>query len=132
MSFKKHKDDSYCFGGRQRSATKNNYGVITSEGIKVLIGYCSICERKISMAFSDKAIQVEGFSGFFKNLGRKGIIVSKKMAKTILKSPGRALKNTANIATAAARKNSENLLSKLPEVINCCHTGKKFHLGKVV
>ena len=45
MSFQKFKTDSYCVGGRQRSAAKNIYGVITSKGSKVLIGYCSIEEN---------------------------------------------------------------------------------------
>ena len=37
--------DSYCVGGRHRSGTKI-YGKITAKGSKVLIGYCSICNRK--------------------------------------------------------------------------------------
>ena len=44
MSFQKYKSDSYCVGGRHRSATTNIY--ITSRGSKVLIGYCSICNSK--------------------------------------------------------------------------------------
>ena len=36
-----------------------------------------------------------GLSDFFKNLGRKGLNVSKKMAKNVLSSPGRALDLTA-------------------------------------
>ena len=46
MTFNKLKTYSYCVGGRHRSATKNIYGDITSEGSKVLIGYCSVCDRK--------------------------------------------------------------------------------------
>ena len=32
MTFNKFKTDSYCVGGRHRSATKNVYGDIASEG----------------------------------------------------------------------------------------------------
>ena len=39
---------------------------------------------------------------FFKNLGKKGRIVSKKMAKIVLKNPGRALEIGANVGTAFA------------------------------
>ena len=46
MSFNKFKSDSYCIGGRHRSATTKIYGDTTSKSSKVLIGYCSICSRK--------------------------------------------------------------------------------------
>ena len=46
MSFNKFKSDSYCVGGRHRSATVKIYGDITSKGSKVLIGYCSILTEK--------------------------------------------------------------------------------------
>ena len=46
MSFNKFENDSYCVGGRHRSATTKKYGNITPKGNKVLIGYCSICNRK--------------------------------------------------------------------------------------
>ena len=45
MSTEKFETDSYCVGGRHRSATKNIYGDITSESSKILIGYCSLCSR---------------------------------------------------------------------------------------
>ena len=66
MSFQKFKSDSFCVGGRHRSATKNNYGDITSKGSKVLIGFCSICNRKKSMTVSVNTIQAEGLGSFFK------------------------------------------------------------------
>ena len=56
MSFQKYKTGSYCVGGRHRSATKNIHGDITSKGSKVLIGFCSVCQRKKSMAVSDNTI----------------------------------------------------------------------------
>ena len=46
MSFNKVKCNSYCVGGRHRSATKNIYADITSKGSKVIFGYCSKCQRK--------------------------------------------------------------------------------------
>ena len=60
MSFQNFQSDSYCVGGRHQSAAKNIYGDITSKGSKVLIGYCSICNRKKSMTVSDITIKVEG------------------------------------------------------------------------
>ena len=61
------------------------------------------------MIVSDNVIQAEGLGDFFKNLGKKGLSVSKKMAKNVLSNPGRALDLTAKIATAAASRNSKRL-----------------------
>ena len=132
MSFTKFENDSYCVGGRHRSATTKIYGNITSKGKKVLIGFCSICNRKKSMTVSDNTIKTEGLGDSFKNLGKKGLNVSKKMAKTILSNPGRALDLTAKIATAAASRNSKQALSTLPELITFYNTGKGLYLGKFV
>ena len=54
------------------------------------------------MTVSDNTIEAESLGDFFKNLGKKGLNVSKKMAKNVISNPGRALDLTANIATAAA------------------------------
>ena len=132
MTFQKFKSDSYCVGGRHRSSTVKIYGDITPKGSKILIGYCSICNRKKSMIVTDNTIQAEGLGDFFKNLGKKGLNVSKKMAKNVLSNPGRALDLTAKIASAAASRNSKQALSTLPEVINFYHTGKGVYLGKFV
>ena len=132
MSFQKLKSDSYCVGGRHRSATVNIYGDINSKGSKVLIGYCSICNRKKSMTVSDNTIKAKGLGDFFKNLGKKGLNVSKKMAKNVLSNPGLALDLTAKMATAAAFRNSKQVLSTLPELITFYNTGKVLHLGKLV
>ena len=132
MSFKKFENDSYCVGGRHRSATTKIYGNITSKGSKVVIGYCSICNRKKSMTVSDNKIKAEGRGEFFKNLGKKGLNVSKKMAKNVLCNPGRALDLTTKIATAAASRNSKQALSTLPELITFYNTGKGLYLGKFV
>ena len=107
MTFNKFKSDSYCVGGRQRSATVKIYGDVTSKGNKVLIGYCSTCNRKKSITVSVDTIKVESQCDFFRNLGKKGLNVSKKMAKNVLRNPGRALDLTAKIATAAVSKNSK-------------------------
>ena len=82
MSFQKFRSNFYCVGGRRRSATTKNFGNITSEGSRVLIGPCSICDNKTPVSASDNTIQAEGLGVFFKNLGNKGLNVSKKMAKT--------------------------------------------------
>ena len=127
------KSDSYCVGGRHRSATKKNiYGDMTSEGSKVLIAYCSVCNRKKSMTVSDKAIQAEGLGSFFKELGRISAKAGKKLATIVLKNPGRALKIGANVGTAFAAGSRKAALSSLPEVINFYRTGKGLYLGKFV
>ena len=132
MSFQKFKSDSYCVGGRHQSAKVKIHGDITSKGSKVLIGYCSICNRKKSMTVSVNTIKAEGLSSFFKNLGKISSKTGKKIAKNMLSNPGRALDLNAKIATAAATKSPKAALSTLPEVINFYHTGKGLYLGKFV
>ena len=132
MTFNKFKTDSYCVGGRHRSATKNIYGDITSKGSKVLIGYCSICNGKRSMTVSDDTIKAEVHGDLFKNLGKKGLSVSKKMAKNVSSNPRRALDLTSKIATASASRNSKQTLSTLPQLITFYNTGKGLYLGKFV
>ena len=65
MSFQKFKTDPYCVGGRHRSATIKIYGDITSKVSKLLIGYCSVCNRKKYMTVSDNTIKTEGLGSFF-------------------------------------------------------------------
>ena len=132
MSFQKFKSDSYCVGGRHRSSTVKIYGDITNKGSKVLIGFCSKCQRKKSMTVSDNTIEAEGLSSFFKNLGKLSAKAGNKIATNVLKNPGRALEIGANVATAAASRNPKNVLSTLPEVINFYHKGKGLYLGKFV
>ena len=84
------------------------------------------------MIVSDNVIQAEGLGDFFKNLVKKGLSVSKKMAKNVLSNPGQALDITTKIATAAASRNSKQALSTLPEFITFYNTGKGFYLGKFV
>ena len=85
MSFNKYKSDSYCVGGRHKSATVKIYGDITSKGSKVLIGYCSICNRKKSMTVSDNTIKAEGLGSFLKNLGKISTKAGKKISKKCIK-----------------------------------------------
>ena len=132
MSFHKFKSDSYCVGGKHRSGTVKFYGDITSRGSKILIGYCSVCNRKKSMTVSDNTIKAEGLGSFFKNLGKISAKAGKKLATNVLKNPGRALEITSNIATAAATKNQKAALSALPEVINFYHTGKGLYLPRFI
>ena len=137
MSSKKFETDSYCVGGRHKSGTKNIVGEIrnnkkTGKEVKLLVGKCMICDRKKSMIVSDSVIQAEGLGSFFKNLGKVSAKAGKKLAKNVLKNPGRALEIGANIATAAATKSPKAALSTLPEVINFYHTGKGLYLGKFV
>ena len=134
-SSQKFQSDSYCVGGKHKSGTTNIVGEIrnnkkTGKEVKLLVGQCTICNRKKSMIVSDNVIKAEGLSDFFKNLGKKGLNVSKKMAKNVLSNPGRALDLTAKIATAAASRNSKQALSTLPELITFYHTGKGLYLPK--
>ena len=69
---------------------------------------------------------------FFKNLGKKGLSVSKKTAKNVISNPGRTLDLTAKIATAAVSKNSKKALSTLPELLTFYNTGEGLYLGKFV
>ena len=78
MTFNTFETNSYCVGGSHISATKNIYGSITSEGNKVLFGYCSICNRKKSLTVGDNTIKAESVSDFFNNLGKKRIKCIKK------------------------------------------------------
>ena len=81
---------------------------------------------------SDNTKQAESFIDFFINLRKKGLNVSKKMAKNVLSNPGCALELTAKIATAAASRNSKQASSTLPELITFYNTGKSLYLGKFV
>ena len=84
------------------------------------------------MIVSDDVIQAEGLGDFFKNLGKISAKAGKKLAKSVLSNPGRALDLTAKIATAAATKSPKAALSALPEVINFYPTGRGVYLGKFV
>ena len=84
------------------------------------------------MTVSDNTIKAEGLGNFFKNLGKKGLNASKKMAKNVVTNPGRALDLTAKIATSAASRNSKQALSALPELITFHSTGKGLYLRKFV
>ena len=84
------------------------------------------------MTVSDNTIKSEGLGDFFTNLGKKGLNVSKRMAKNVLSNPGRASDLTAKIATAAASRNSKQAPSTLPELITFYKTGKGLYLGNFV
>ena len=87
MSSQKIKSDSFCVGGKHKSGTKNVVGERrffkkTGKEVKLIVGQCVVCDRKKSIIVSDNVVQAEGLGDFFKNLGEKGLNVSKKMAKT--------------------------------------------------
>ena len=84
------------------------------------------------MTVSNNTIKAKGLGDVFKNLGKRGLNVSKKMAKNVLKNPSRALDITANFATAAASRNPKNVMKSLPELITFYKTGKGLYLGKIV
>ena len=84
------------------------------------------------MTVSESTTKAEGFDDFFKNLGKKGLNVSKKMAKNVLKNPGRAPETGANVGSAFATRSPKAALLSLPEVINFYQTGKGLYFGKFV
>ena len=137
MRFQKFKSNSFCVGQKHHGGTKNIVGEITvnkktGRENKFLVGQRSICNRRKSMIVTDNTIQAEGLGESFKNLGKKRLNVSKKMAKNVMGNPGRALDLTAIIATAAVSKKSKQALSTLPELITFYNTGKGLYLGRIV
>ena len=84
------------------------------------------------MTVGDNTIQVEGLVDFFKNLGKKGLNLSKMIAKTSIKDPRPALEIGANVCSDSASRSPKAALSSLPEVINFYDTGKGLYLGKFV
>ena len=84
------------------------------------------------MTVSDNTIVAEGLGYVFKNLGEKRLNVSKKMAKSVFKSSGRAPKSGANVGTTFAFRSPKAALSSLPHVIHFYPTGKGVNLGKFV
>ena len=84
------------------------------------------------MTVSDNTIQAEGLGDFFRNLGKKELNVSKKLAKNVLKNPGRTVEIGANVGSEFASRNPEAALSSLPEVINFYHTGKGLYLLRFI
>ena len=84
------------------------------------------------MTVNGNTIQAESLGDFFKNLGKKGLNVSKKMAKNNLNYPTRALDITANFATAAVSRNFKNVIYTLPDLITFYNTGDGLYLGKIV
>ena len=137
MSFQKFKTNSYCIGQKHYSGTKNIIGEITlnkqtGREIKLLVGQCSICNRKKSMIVSDNTIQAEGLGSFFKNLGKISSKAGKKLATNVLKNPARALEIGANVGTAMVSRNPKAALSTLPELITFYNSGKGLYLGKFI
>ena len=131
MSIEKFKSESYCVGGRHKSATKNIVGDITinkksGKEVKLLVGKCVICDRKKTMIVSDNVIQAEGL----RELGKVSGKAAEKLATNALKNPARFLEIGANVAAATASRNPKAALSALPEVINFYHTGKGLYLPR--
>ena len=80
------------------------------------------------MIVSDNTIQFESLGDFLKHSGKKGVNVSKKMAKNEVKNTLRALEIGANIGTAFASRSPKEFLSTLPKVIKFYHGDKVFTL----
>ena len=83
------------------------------------------------MTVSDNTTHAKGLGDFFKNLVKKGLYVSKKMAKNALRKPSGFPELTADVAAAAASRNPKSVLSTSPEVIKFYQTGSGLYLGKL-
>ena len=137
MSLQNFKTNSYCVGQKHYSGTKKINGKITfnkktGKELKLIVGQRVICKRKKSMNISDNTLQAEGLSVLFKNICKSSVKVGKKLAKAVLKIPGRALEIGANVGSAFASRSPKAASLSLPEVINIYHTGKGVYLGKFV
>ena len=71
MSFQKFRTNSFCVGQKHYSGTKNFVGEITlnkktGRENKLLVGQCSIRNRKKSMIVSDNTIKAEELGDFSK------------------------------------------------------------------
>ena len=62
------------------------------------------------MIVSNITLQAEGLGDYSKSLGKKGFDIPKKMAKIVLKDPGRALKIGANVGSAFASRILKNFI----------------------
>ena len=67
--------------------------------------------------FDSTIAAAAGLGYFFKNLGEKRLNAAKKMAKEVLKNPGRDLEIGANVGTAFASTSSKVVSSTLLEMI---------------
>ena len=83
------------------------------------------------MILSANTIQAERLGSVLKNLRKTSAKAGKKLATNVLKNPGRALKLTSKIATAAATKSPNAVLSTLLELNNFYHTGKSLYLPTI-
>ena len=83
MSFQNFKRDSYFVGSRHRSATVKFYGDLTTKDSKILIVFCSVCNRKKSLTVSDntKKLKVSVISS--KILVKKDLTYQKRWQKWI-------------------------------------------------
>ena len=105
MSFETFKTNCYYVAKKHYYGTINIVGGIifikkTGEKIKLLIGRCSICNRKKSVILSDNTIAAGDLGDLFRSLGKNSLKVGKKLTKNALKYSGRALDITANVASA--------------------------------
>ena len=92
MSFQIFKNKSYCVDQKHDSGTKNIVGDITynkksGRENKLLVVQGSICNRKKPMIVSNNKIEAESLVDFSKNLGKKGLNVSKNKGKERFRQP---------------------------------------------
>ena len=69
------------------------------------------------MIVPHNVIKAKALGDFCKKKVKKGLNVSKKMAKNVISNPGQALGLTAKTALAAVSKNFKQAVSTLPELI---------------
>ena len=85
MSFQNFKTNSYCVCHGGYSYTKNIIGEVsfikkTGREIILLVGQCSMCNRKKSMIITNIIVQAEGLGNFLKTLGTESAEAGKKIS----------------------------------------------------
>ena len=122
MSFQKFKTIWFCVGQKHYFGTKNidrevTFNKKTGKEIRILVGQCSLCNRKyqwllVIIIYQQKTLVTFSVIYFKKDL------TYQKGGKNVLENLSRAMDNPALITTADASKNPKNVLSTLNEVIN--------------
>ena len=119
-NFSKFKTNSYCVGGTHYSDTNKIRGVIISKETKMLIGSCSKCKIKNSMAVSAATMAAQGLKDFFKKVGKATVNFGKKVANNCV----RALEIARKIGSAAAIRNPKAALAATLDLIKFATIGE--------
>ena len=84
------------------------------------------------MTVSDNTIKAEHLRDFFTNLAKKGLNISKEMAKKFLKTLDEPWILQQTLLQRQLLEILKNVMPKLSELITICNTGKRLHIGNFV